>query len=586
MMLELLNPVIIETLGWTLLHFLWQGLLIHLLLLLTLYLLRQHSANTRYVAAYTALLLMLFLPAGTAAWLWRDAPATPTSVELVVEPHHLEPGAVSMPASNSDVTAASTTSPATAAPTSAQRSIPVFRLPVQQALPWLVLAWFIGTLILSLRLLGGWLLTRQLRTRQTHPAPQELQHALARLKRQLGGTRSVTLFVSTASHVPILIGWLKPVILIPASAITGLTTRQLEMILAHELAHVHRHDYLANIVQTLAEMLFFYHPSTWWVSGKVREEREHCCDALAVHLCGGNTIEYANTLVRLEHIRRQPQLALAMTGGHLLGRIRHLLGHANPQQPHPLQWFTGLFILSLLTLASLLILTPQVTQAQDAPPSAAGPVTVWTNVKGFPTLREGDTPLERLGGNYSIIIQEQGPSGTRTVHLTETPSKSIREYHVNGQAAEFDAEATAWLNRVLEETFIPHYPDFARGNRVFGRTSEGAHYALYLQRNPGLVADARHFIDVIAPGEFAALATQGEPLAGHIALTHLAVEISSREASPWWYQRDAAIRAYAETALSHHLSSDALSLLKGLVEEIEDAAQREALLSEVASATP
>jgi len=126
-------------------------------------------------------------------------------------------------------------------------------------------------------------------------------------------------------EVPTVIGWLRPVILLPASALTGLSAEQLEALLAHELAHIRRYDYLVNLLQTTIETLFFYHPAVWWVSTQVRQEREHCCDDLAVAACG-DVLTYARALTALEQLRgSEPQLAVAASGGSLLVRIQRLL---------------------------------------------------------------------------------------------------------------------------------------------------------------------------------------------------------------------------------------------------------------------
>jgi HEAT repeat protein len=140
----------------------------------------------------------------------------------------------------------------------------------------------------------------------------------------------VRLFRSALVEVPTVIGWLRPVLLLPASALTGLPPRQLEVILIHELAHIRRHDYLVNLVQSLVEVLLFYHPAVWWLSRQVRRERESCCDDLAVALCGDRLL-YARALLALAEARQpQPALSLAAGGGVLLERIRRLLGVPGP----------------------------------------------------------------------------------------------------------------------------------------------------------------------------------------------------------------------------------------------------------------
>jgi hypothetical protein len=126
--------------------------------------------------------------------------------------------------------------------------------------------------------------------------------------------------------VPALVGWLRPVILLPASVVTGMPATHLDAVIAHELAHVRRHDYLINALQAVVETLLFYHPAVWWCSRQVRIEREHCCDDLAVMACG-DRVEYATALANLEELRRGDMpLALAVTDGPLLGRVRRLLG--------------------------------------------------------------------------------------------------------------------------------------------------------------------------------------------------------------------------------------------------------------------
>ena len=193
---------------------------------------------------------------------------------------------------------------------------------------WVVCLWIAGVFLLSLRAAGGWMRAQRLK-RRVLAASGELEEMMTRLKRRLSISGPVRLYTSAIVQVPTVIGWLRPYILLPVTAITGLSESQLRAILAHELAHIRRHDYLVNVLQTAVETLLFYHPAVWWVGKQMRVEREHCCDDIAVAVCG-NAIEYAGALAELEQIRgRIPEPALAATGGELLGRIRRLLG----QQP-------------------------------------------------------------------------------------------------------------------------------------------------------------------------------------------------------------------------------------------------------------
>ena len=170
---------------------------------------------------------------------------------------------------------------------------------------------------------------------------------------------------SALVEVPTVVGWLRPVILLPASALTGLSPEQLEAILAHELAHIRRYDYLVNIVQTVVEILGFYHPAIWWVSRRIRIERENCCDDLAVHVCG-SSLQYARALACMEEIRHNTgDLALAATGGSLMARIARLLGRPAVDDRR-FAWLPGL--VALLLVAGLIIPAALVLGTPDAAP--------------------------------------------------------------------------------------------------------------------------------------------------------------------------------------------------------------------------
>jgi protein involved in polysaccharide export with SLBB domain len=235
----------------------------------------------------------------------------------------------------------------------------------QRAIPWLAAAWALGVIVLSIRHLGGWLLLRKLR-RANHPLsddpwPQVLARLVARLKIQ----RRVQLARSALVDAPSVIGWLKPLILVPASAIAGLSPQELEGILAHELAHVRRNDYLVNLLQTLIETLLFYHPAVWWIGHVIRRERENCCDDLAAQVCGDARV-YAGALARLEELRGVPtQLALSSGGAALLPRIRRLLNAPAPKTRRRSWSFTAAAIL-LACVAAPIVTIQLSARAQDA----------------------------------------------------------------------------------------------------------------------------------------------------------------------------------------------------------------------------
>ena len=208
-----------------------------------------------------------------------------------------------------------------------------------------------GVLGLSVWHLGGWTQLQRLRRRMVKPVNASLHNKLKELADLLGINRAVELAESASVGVPTVVGWLKPVILLPASALTGLSTEQLEAILAHELAHIKRGDYLVNILQTVVEILGFYHPAVWWVSHKIRVERENCCDDLAVSI-RGDRVGYARALTSMEEIRASYGLAVAATGGSLFERIRRLIGKDNANK-EKVSWLPS--VIAILLIMALVI---------------------------------------------------------------------------------------------------------------------------------------------------------------------------------------------------------------------------------------
>lgn len=323
-----------------LMHFLWEGTLVGLAAWGALAVLERAKASTRYVVALGALLLMAALPFATAFWLAGDIPRPAQAAA------HTAPAAA----------------PIVKAPEPSGGAV-VSRTFGASLLPSIFNAWLAGVAALSLIHLGGFRRVHRL-SRQGRPVEERLQALAGDLGRRLGIRRAVALLESAAISVPATVGWLRPVVLVPLSTLAGLSPGQLESILAHELAHVRRHDYLVNLLQTAVETLLFYHPAVWWVSAQVRRERENCCDDLAVAVCG-DRLSYARALVELEGLRAAaPRLALAASGGSLSSRVRRLLG--SPSRPSRRPWAAGLLALALLPAGAVVQTACSHTAARQA----------------------------------------------------------------------------------------------------------------------------------------------------------------------------------------------------------------------------
>jgi TonB family protein len=322
---------LVHALGWTLLHLCWQGALVALVLWYVLAALGGRSSRARYAAACLALGMMVALPLATFAHLaaaeYRQRAALDDSA-VVIDPGmvlRVEAGEM-------------------AAPWPARVAVAL-----DQALPWVLLAWFAGVIFFVVRLNVGLLVARRMRSVATTAPPAELQQIFDALRRRLGIARAVRLMHSALVEVPTVIGWLRPVVLVPASCLTGLSTMQIEAILAHELAHIRRHDYLVSVLQSVIETVLFYHPAVWWVSKQVRRERECCCDELAVAV-GGDRLAYARALSALEERRSySPEFVLGANGGVLTMRIKRLLGC---REDSAVSQMAAFMVLALIVIAA------------------------------------------------------------------------------------------------------------------------------------------------------------------------------------------------------------------------------------------
>jgi beta-lactamase regulating signal transducer with metallopeptidase domain len=251
---------------------------------------------------------------------------------------------------------------------------------IASLLPWIDGLWLAGVFALSLRSLGGWWYLRRLRLAATVEAPASVIDAFQRISQALGLNRNIALRLSTAIDSPMTMGTLRAIVLLPLSAVTLLGPDELEVVLAHELAHVRRADFFWNILQTIAETLFFFHPAVWWLNARIRHERELCCDDLALKVCP-NPIVYAHALVHLEEQRsRHLRLAMALDGHQshatLLSRIARILGE--PMTRIPSHRFRP-FSLAAAIAGLLVLLVPAPHVLAKFAPAQSAPAIVATS---------------------------------------------------------------------------------------------------------------------------------------------------------------------------------------------------------------
>jgi beta-lactamase regulating signal transducer with metallopeptidase domain len=389
-------PVWVERLGWMLVHSLWQLAVVAILAVVLLRWLRNRSARMRYAVAVAMLALMAIGPVATWCFVSIEPiqrvsssrnderseavqqaasvvqrPVTTEAgsvgfedvrpVAVLAVPLAVEAEAVDVPGAGSALTgtsgretAATSTLPdrkSASTVTLVRESIEKIARAIKPRLPILVGVWLLGVLICSIRPIWGLWIQWRLRHTGLQPVPESIQSTLNALIQKLRLTRAVRIAESALVKVPLVVGYVHPMILLPASVITGLTSSQLEAVLAHEMAHVRRHDWLINTLQVIAETLLFYHPAVWWLSSRIRHERELCCDDIALGLDVDKAV-FARTLLTLEELRQKAMVpAMAATGGDLTARVRRLL-----ITPHTTPSSGGGTIMGMLVVVMSLVL--------------------------------------------------------------------------------------------------------------------------------------------------------------------------------------------------------------------------------------
>lgn len=410
MMLEIGLQPLVQAIGWALVHSVWQGALVALLLVCALQFMRGFSAHARYVAATLGLLLILAAPVVTLSSLYRylpDAGSETGQRAALSDSRQSIDARGSLPKGGLASQADSAGSAARPVDFASFQSLTESRF--AGLARWLVLFWLGGIVVFSGRLFSGWMATERLKRRGLGKATAACEESFARLARRIGISRPVRLYKSVLVEVPTVIGWLRPVILVPVSAFTGLSQQQLDALLAHELAHVRRYDYLVNLLQSVAETLLFYHPAVWWVSKQIRIEREHACDDLAVEACG-DALLYARALAELETLRAASEhsLALAANGGSLISRVRRLISTptARDEQRRP-AWLAALLL--LVTISSVLVVAQgalmAVTNPEGIKPEASSTRrAVAVTFVGLPHFRGGEETVESLNETTDKLL--------------------------------------------------------------------------------------------------------------------------------------------------------------------------------------
>ena len=403
---NIFQAALVERLGWTLIHSLWQIGLVSVVLLGLRAVCANSSANVRYAIAVAALSLSLAAPVATFISLDSSAvsgiSAQPwlSSVSSGMRDAHSSRGAVDPPAVADEASGASTT---------AGGRVDQLRDALPMTMPVAVGLWLIGVAFFSFRMLGGWWQIRRYKTRHTDAVDDAWQQKLAELCKKVGLTRNVKMITSQIVSAPIAVGLIRPVIIVPASAFMHISPAQLETILAHEVIHIRRLDPLVSFMQGFVETVLFYHPCVWWMSAVIRREREFAADAGVLELFGGSHVVYASALAELEEIRQLaghglPAAASAANGGNLMQRIERILQKNTEVNRVWPAWSAGaaLVLISAVLLTVFSFSTQNFVNAQDTKRANRKLAIGFVSIP--PVDRSGDAPRDSMA-TAKILIE-------------------------------------------------------------------------------------------------------------------------------------------------------------------------------------
>ena len=459
---DLIPGELVSAIGWTILHSLWQGLFISILLTALLLFLNNKSARIRSAVAYGALIVIFSASIYTFMGIYSNGSESkilPLNIE--------ETSSITTPLLNDLELIEYGKGEILSFYETAAGVLNNF---YSDNLNLIVTLWFFGIMFLTLRMMGGFIYTQRVKHYRNIPLPEYWNHILERINQNIGVSRAVKLFESPLVNYPMVIGYFKPFILMPIGAITGLPQEQVEAILAHELAHIKRADYLLNIIQSVIETLFFFNPAVWWISSIIRKEREYSCDDLAVNF-SGNSVTLAKALVNIEKRGAgSPVFGMAAIGDNrsLFRRIKRMSNFSKENIYYQKKLFT--IILIITSAASALLFACSSTNSEAA---SGNHYEQQVNQAGFVTI---PAPPEPASLPNVPSAADDTPEVSAPPDVPESPAKFYDDNSKKNFSfyAKSDGKETHWEVTIIDgditEIFkngsripyaeIPEYEDF------------------------------------------------------------------------------------------------------------------------------
>lgn len=397
-----LSNEIIHALFWTLVHSLWQGILLAIVSAIILFRTKKSVAALRYRLLCSGFILFNIISAIT---FFYEMHLTSTDSNEAL------PHAVTY-VTNNNIAIAVTHNAGT---DFFERTISF----IQSGEDFIVLAWIIIIMLKCISLLTGLRAVYLLKRRQVTNAGAYWDSRLKELASKIGITKPVVLLKSAIAEIPMAAGYLKPVILFPIAAFTTLTIEEIDSILLHELAHIRRRDYLVNILQSFAEILFFFNPAVIWISSLIKDERENCCDDIAIGQVENKKV-FIHALMRFQEYNTVPKYAAFFSGRkhHLFNRVKRIINNNNKtlNNMEKILLSSGIIITCFLAVAFKQVKQPSFTHTNN----------VIQVSKKFVSANQKDT----------VLPAEINNDAARNVISISMHGKQYRFTEVNGKVTE------------------------------------------------------------------------------------------------------------------------------------------------------
>ncbi len=440
LLISIIPGNIIEAIGWTIFHSVWQGVFISIILGISILAINNKNSRFRYALGVTSLFIMLASAAITFINVYKPAAG------------FIQPGETNFMINGQNLTSYLNPADMPQNVLSLDSMFGKIQKYFSSHLSLIATVWFAGLMILSLRFFGGLIYIRRLRNNGLNSIDEQLLNTFEFLLKKMKLNRSVKIFYSALVKIPTAIGYLKPVILLPLSFASGLTQNQIEAVLAHEIAHIKRNDFIVNIIQTIAEIIFFYHPAAWLISSFIRKERENCCDDYAIGICG-NSVEYSKALLAIQQTNEQTtSFVLAAVGNdnNLFRRIKRMNDKRENQNAYGIKFAAFAILAVFVGVVSLYSESSNnrnetIVEAGFSNPFSLQNISSY-NTKDVFDASSGDTIKNLRSGKRTFKFYET-ESGERKKFKAKLNNGKLQDLYIDGEQVPA-GELDKYQNRV------------------------------------------------------------------------------------------------------------------------------------------